>query len=270
LDLDHPPFEEHLSRQTLWPEAEKLYGHGYEISALAASHDGSIVATACKATSIDHAVIRLFETKNWHEIKPPLTAHSLTIARLRFSSDDQYLLSVGRDRQWAVFQRDIAQETIYKLLESNPKGHSRMILDAAWAATSLPIFATAGRDKQVKIWAKDQNSSFTQRASITEDSPVTSIDFPSTMLRDNQTLLAVGTELGIFKLYSLDLKEEFAVAALQLYSSNSFPNPSKPITQLAWRPSQDVEQENSDIELEIAIASEDNSLRIYSLNPYVT
>ncbi len=76
------------------PETEKLYGHGYEISILTASHDGSIIATACKASSIDHAVIRLFETKTWHEIKPPLTAHSLTVTRLRFSADDKYLLSV--------------------------------------------------------------------------------------------------------------------------------------------------------------------------------
>src|SRR5712664_2673724 len=89
----------------LWPEHEKLYGHGYEISAVAANHDRSLVATACKASSIDHAVVRLYDATDWHEIKPSLTAHSLTIASRCFSADDRYLLSVGRDRQWAVFQR---------------------------------------------------------------------------------------------------------------------------------------------------------------------
>ena len=44
LDLDHPPLEDHLSRYSLWPELEKLYGHGYEISAVAASHDRDPVA----------------------------------------------------------------------------------------------------------------------------------------------------------------------------------------------------------------------------------
>jgi elongator complex protein 2 len=219
LNLDHPPFEEHLSRHTLWPEAEKLYGHGYEISALAASHDGSVVATACRATSIDHAVIRLFETKNWHEIKPPLAAHTLTVASLRFSPDDKYLLSVGRDRQWAVFERDTTQKTTYKLLESNPKGHSRMILDATWAAFPSPVFATAGRDKQVKIWAKDQDSGFTRRTSIVEESPVTAIDFHNVLFQENQTLLAVGTETGLFKIYTLDVKEGFTMAAMQLSPS---------------------------------------------------
>jgi elongator complex protein 2 len=203
LDLDHPPTEEHLSRHTLWPETEKLYGHGYEISCLAASHDGSIIATACKASSIDHAVIRLFETKSWHEVKPPLTAHSLTVTRLRFSSDDQLLLSVGRDRQWAVFQRDSVDKTKYTPLQSNPKGHSRMILDAAWAPASLPVFATAGRDKQVKVWAKEQNATgFTQKTAIAEDNPVTAIDFLDTSL-ESQLYLTVGTETGHFMIYSL-------------------------------------------------------------------
>jgi elongator complex protein 2 len=218
LSLHHPPLEDHLSRHTLWPEIEKLYGHGYEISTLAASHDGSIIATACRATSIDHAVIRLFETKDWHEIKPPLMAHSLTVTRLRFSADDRYLLSVGRDRQWAVFQRDEKEKYTYKLLESNPKGHSRMILDAAWAPSSNRVFATAGREKSVKIWAKDEvkGASFTCRATIAEEHPVTAIDFPNIALEDGSVYLAVGTEAGRVNLYSVDLKEPFSVVEVEL------------------------------------------------------
>ena len=159
LDLNHPPLEDHLARHTLWPEREKLYGHGYEISAVTTSYDGSLVATACRASSIDHAVIRLFETNEWHEIKPPLAAHSLTVTSLCFSEDDQYLLSVGRDRQWTVFERDLTLGAIYKLSNSNPKGHSRMILDAAWAPVQAGrVFATAGRDKSVSLPAIDTSN----------------------------------------------------------------------------------------------------------------
>ncbi|KAK5015945.1 Elongator subunit elp2, partial [Cryomyces antarcticus] len=137
----------------LWPEIEKLYGHGYEISAVATSHDGTVVATACRASSIDHAVIRLYETKDWREIKPPLTAHSLTVTSLSFSFDDKHLLSTGRDRHWAVFERDDSQSSAYKLAASNPKGHARMILDCSWAPVDAgSVFATAGRDKTVKMW----------------------------------------------------------------------------------------------------------------------
>lgn len=210
LNLDYPPLEDHLSRHTLWPEIEKLYGHGYEISALAASHDGSIIATACKASSIDHAVIRLFETKTWHEIKPPLTIHSLTVTRLKFSPDDRYLLSVGRDRQWAAFKRDETDQSIFTLEQSDPKGHSRMILDVAWAPTPYPAFATAGRDKQVKIWAKQADGSgisFEYIYAIQEQAPITAVDFSckfNEMSKDiSQMYLAVGTENGNLNIHTL-------------------------------------------------------------------
>lgn len=195
LDIEHPPFEDSLSRHTLWPEAEKLYGHGYEISCLASSHSGHLIASACKATSTNHAVIRLFETTKWTEIRPPLMAHSLTAARVRFSRDDTHLLSVGRDRQWAVFSQTEGAEA-FTLKQANPKGHSRMILDAAWAETSSPrAFATAGRDKKVHIWAENQDGVFELAHSLGFDSPVTAIDFLQTSDPKKQ-VLAIGTETG--------------------------------------------------------------------------
>jgi elongator complex protein 2 len=203
LYLNHPPLEDHLSKHTLWPEVEKLYGHGYEISTLAASHDGSVVATACKASSLEHAVIRLFETSTWTEVKPPLTAHSLTVTRLRFSADDTHLLSVGRDRQWAVFQR---RESRYELLEANAKAHSRMILDAAWAPGGSKAFATAGRDKLVKFWKREgESGGFVCNHKIQEDSPVTAIDFVDSTLEDGFAYLAAGTEVGQISVYRINL-----------------------------------------------------------------
>ncbi|KAF7187208.1 Elongator complex protein 2, partial [Pseudocercospora fuligena] len=153
LDLRQPPFEDHLARHTLWPEHEKLYGHGYEISTVATSHDGSLIATACKASAVDHAVIRLYETKDWREIKPPLLAHNLTVTSLAFSPDDKYLLSVSRDRQWAIFERGNESPGLYTLHATNPKGHSRMILDCDWLPPAAgSAFVTAGRDKSAKVW----------------------------------------------------------------------------------------------------------------------
>lgn len=206
LDIDHPPFEETLSRHTLWPETEKLYGHGYEISCLAASHDGKVIASACKASSTNHAVIRLFETERWTEVRPPLTAHSLTATRLRFSRDDKYLLSVGRDRQWAVFGRSEEDPLQYSLLQANPKGHTRMILDAAWATGEQPLFATAGRDKQVRIWTSTVDEAgrlqFAQAKSIPTEGPVTAVDFLPCPVEGRQ-ILALGTEAGKVSLHSI-------------------------------------------------------------------
>lgn len=205
LDIGHPPYEETLSRHTLWPETEKLYGHGYEISCLAASHDGKVIASACKASSTNHAVIRLFETERWTEVRPPLTAHSLTATRLRFSRDDTYLLSVGRDRQWAVFERQPDDPHGYTLLQSNPKGHSRMILDAAWSPSDMPMFATAGRDKQVRIWAtsgqgEDDKRKFTQTGMIVGAGPITAVEFLPYAV-GGKYVLAIGTEAGRVGIY---------------------------------------------------------------------
>jgi elongator complex protein 2 len=55
--ISEPPTEENLLQNTLWPEVQKLYGHGYEIFALAARHDGTLLASACKATTPEHAAI---------------------------------------------------------------------------------------------------------------------------------------------------------------------------------------------------------------------
>ena len=44
-------------QNTLWPEMQKLYGHGYEIYALAATSDGKILASSCRATNEEHAQI---------------------------------------------------------------------------------------------------------------------------------------------------------------------------------------------------------------------
>ncbi|KAI0459880.1 WD40-repeat-containing domain protein [Xylaria acuta] len=278
LEIDHPPFEDSLSRHTLWPETEKLYGHGYEISCLAASHAGDLVASACKASSVNHAVIRLFETRKWTEVRPPLTAHSLTATRLRFSPDDRHLLSVGRDRQWAVFEReqgtkeeeegdgggggeDVQEQQLqrgYKLLQANPKGHTRMILDAAWApsptAASL-VFATAGRDRTVKIWRREGGAgTIACVTTITETHPATAVDFLPRPNRDGQFVLAVGTEAGKIAIHALDPTSLAVSSSFNLRPELCL---AKPVSQLAWRP-----QTNSS---ELAVAGDDSSLRVYRI-----
>ena len=79
---------------------EKLYGHGYEIRTLATSHSGQWLASACKATTAEHATIHLRDTSNWRLHSAQLSGHSLSITRIAFSPDDQLILSVGRDRSW--------------------------------------------------------------------------------------------------------------------------------------------------------------------------
>ncbi|CAG8072834.1 unnamed protein product [Penicillium olsonii] len=260
LAANHPPLEDQLSRHTLWPEHEKLYGHGYEISAVAVSHDRKLIATACKASSIDHAVIRLYDTSDWHEIKPSLTAHSLTITDLSFSADDRYLLSVGRDRQWAIFQRSDSDPTTFDNLTSNPKGHSRMILGAAWApATTDYVFATAGRDKSVKIWQQSEGT-FVCKATVPLTSAVSAIAFLPTTYKGS-FVIAVGEDSGVVSIQRITA-ETFEVSHVVTLDREI--SPSKTITQLSWRPVL-AEAESKD-QFELAVASEDTSTRIYAVS----
>lgn len=262
LSQTQPPVEDHLARHTLWPEHEKLYGHGYEISCVAANNAGTLVATACKASSLDHAVIRLYETKDWREIKPLLSAHSLTVTSLAFSPDDRHLLSVGRDRQWALFQlQTIAEETgasehTYTLLKSNPKGHSRMILDCAWVPTTAdtdnaPMFATAGRDKSIKIWRIQPSTSEVELVkSFPVEASVTAVAFSP----DAQ--LAYGTEQGRLGLITLSEGGKWEDAVVRAVRKEV--GPAKTVTELRWRPGK-AEEDGGRL---LAVSSEDGGMRL--------
>lgn len=253
LEFTSPPFEDHLARHLLWPETEKLYGHGYEISALAVSRDGSLVATACRASSIDHAVIRLYETKDWLEVKPPLKAHSLTVTALQFSPDDKYLLSVGRDRQWVVWQRS-TEDSLYVLKHSNPKGHTRMILDAAWTHLEQPTFVTAGRDKSVKIWQLS-DSEVHLKGTVTAGISVTAVACGSQVSKD-AVIFAFGTENGDIGITSASTE---ALGNFNVHMVNANLSPAKTVNQITWRPI------GSHGEQQIAVASDDTSLRVYNV-----
>ncbi|KAI9711853.1 MAG: hypothetical protein M1820_001998 [Bogoriella megaspora] len=261
LDFEHPPFEDHLARHMLWPETEKLYGHGYEISAVSATNDGALVATACKASSIDHAVIRIYETKDWREIKPPLTAHSLTVTSLSFSPGDRYLLSTGRDRQWTVFARQDDNRTQYRQMMCDQKGHSRMILAGSWAPIqSNYVFATAGRDKSVKIWALDADEGkATCKTTVSATSPVTAIHIlPKITTSACRLVLAYGTEDGNIIIQKIGI--EFTMMDTVFVAREYLP--SKSVNQLRWRPGNFREDEDDASPL-LASASEDCTMRIY-------
>ncbi|KAF1965941.1 RNA polymeras-like protein II Elongator subunit [Bimuria novae-zelandiae CBS 107.79] len=253
LQFDHPPFEDHLARHLLWPETEKLYGHGYEISAVAVSSDGSVVATACRASSIDHAVIRLYDTKEWLEIKPPLKAHSLTVTALQFSPDDRYLLSVGRDRQWVVWEK--GSDAAYVLKHANPKGHTRMILGASWTSLEQTTFMTAGRDKSVKIW-QIIDDGVVLKGSVSVNAAVTAVACNRQLL-DGKVQFAMGTEngeltVGVAEADGLD-KATTTTVAKEV-------SPAKGVNQIVWRPGRDAMGQ------QMAVASDDSSVRIFNVS----
>lgn len=63
------------------------------------------MATACKSTTPEHALIRLYDTESFLPYGEPLAGHSLTVVRIAFNRDDRLILSVSKDRTWCLFER---------------------------------------------------------------------------------------------------------------------------------------------------------------------
>ncbi|KAI5832480.1 WD40 repeat-like protein [Schizophyllum commune Tattone D] len=224
---DHRPFEGELAAITLWPEAEKVFGHGYELIALAASNSKKIIATACKATTPEHAVVRLHDTERWQPVGQPLPGHSLTVTRIAFSPDDSLILSVSRDRTWRLFARQ--EDGGYTPIAAD-KSHGRIIWDCAWAHEG-DVFATASRDKTVKFWQND-GSKWTAIASIKAKEAATAVDF-APKDENGRRLLAVGLENGDILIYASSTTD---TSKWELVTSKTQWHVGQ-LQQLSWRPS---------------------------------
>lgn len=48
-DFSIAPTEDYLVRRTLWPELNKLYGHGSELKCVGCSSDGTLIASSAKS-----------------------------------------------------------------------------------------------------------------------------------------------------------------------------------------------------------------------------
>ena len=84
--LSRPPAEEALASATLWPEARKLYGHGDDVSCVAAHPDGVLVASACEARSESASAIWVWDaSKDWRPLGK-LAGATRTVVALHFAS----------------------------------------------------------------------------------------------------------------------------------------------------------------------------------------
>ncbi|CAO3612414.1 unnamed protein product [Cunninghamella echinulata] len=256
--MQQPPFEEHLLLHTLWPEVDKLYGHLYEIMCIDATTNGQFIATACKASTPEHAVVRLFDTTKWKELSTKISAHSLTVTRVRFSHNDKWLLTVSRDRYWSLSERTTTDsgEIIYNLITKN-KAHARIIWDCAWAHDDS-LFVTGSRDKTFKIWKQNQEENSKEWVCISTikcDEAITALDF-ATDFKNGSYLLAVGLENGRIQLWTA-LKESANQWELWSNIDNNLCHAGV-VKSLSWRTI-------SDGKFQLATGGDDHSVRILNV-----
>jgi elongator complex protein 2 len=78
-----------------------------------------------------------------------------------------------------------------------------MVLDCCWSPDGS-FFATASRDKSVKLWKQNPNQEWAAVCTLKMTESATAVDITST---SNGPLLAIGTESGAVSLHTVDVKE---------------------------------------------------------------
>jgi len=249
MPLSRAPTESDLCRHTLWPEIDKLYGHGYELYSLAVSGSGDMIASAARANLAADAGIRFWirpdagSSTSVQWMAAPLgqlAGHSLTIVNLQFSPSGRYLLATSRDRTWSVTEISQSQDgkREFRMMQRE-EGHSRIIWSGAWI--SDVAFVTCSRDKTIKIWRRT-GELFILDQTIAFDAGATAV-----AINYDSSIIAVGTEFGQLALLNLDCDSgKWSIRSTIHAASDS-------INDIKWHP----------FELKLAIVSADRSIRIY-------
>lgn len=261
-DLINPPMEDVLQRYTLWPEIEKLYGHGFEITTLDISPDNEVLVSASRSNVFSHAGLRVFDIKTWLEVdqgtKGGLLGHDLTVTRLRFNgktpginnklmNNDIYLLAVSRDRKLSLWKK--REGLKFDLIEIIEKAHSRIIWDCAWVESEGIIsFVTVSRDKEIKLWVlNNDNGKLEIKKSYKFPIAVTSVD--SFALGDGKFKLGVGLNNGEILSIDLDVKNS------EFNNVQNVGMAGGAITRIKFSPNEPI----------MACGSNDSSLRLFKL-----
>lgn len=275
--LRQPPSEEQLSVETLWPELEKLYGHGYELLWVSANPanpvdggrtttGGRFVASCCKATSEDHAVVRIHDRhQNWRECAV-LEGHSLSITRIQWSMDSRFVLTSSRDRSWRMYEQVAASSEggeVRFVPFTGERSHARIIWDCAWSSdiSRSYVFATASRDKTIKIFElqlgqKEDEKPFKLLQTVKFNEAVTAIAFGADLV------LAIGKEDGEVEVLQRKAKDDSGASEDWATTLKVEDMASEQINQLAFRPP--VLDDGDDAIL--ASASEDGIVRLTRLS----
>uniref|UniRef100_A0A8C0F8M2 Elongator complex protein 2 n=1 Tax=Bubo bubo TaxID=30461 RepID=A0A8C0F8M2_BUBBB len=213
--LLEPPPEDHLLQNTLWPEVQKLYGHGYEIFCVACNNSNTVIASACKASKKEHAAIILWSTTSWKKLQS-LPFHNLTVTQLAFSPNDKFLLAVSRDRNWSLWRQQDSSESgpvfsCCAYTDKNTAVHSRIIWSCDWTPDSK-YFITGSRDKKVIIWGQCDLSVTTEGNMLDSIKPcstvldagdsVTAVGISRVLTPHGRYIVAVGLENGKIILYT--------------------------------------------------------------------
>uniref|UniRef100_A0A8D1DKW0 Elongator complex protein 2 n=1 Tax=Sus scrofa TaxID=9823 RepID=A0A8D1DKW0_PIG len=283
--LTEPPTEDHLLQNTLWPEVQKLYGHGYEIFCVACNNSKTLLASACKAAKKEHAAIILWNTTSWKQVQN-LVFHSLTVTQMAFSPDDKFLLAVSRDRTWSLWKR---QDTIppeldpvFSLFAFTNKVtavHSRIIWSCDWSPDGKYFF-TGSRDKKVVAWGECDSGDDSIEHSIGPCSSVldvggavTAVSICPVLNLSQRYIVAVGLECGKISLYSWKKTNQVPEINdwIHCVKTSQSQSHTLAIKKLCWKNCNGKTEQNEAEGTEwlhFASCGEDHTVKIHRVNRY--
>ncbi|GMS89417.1 hypothetical protein PENTCL1PPCAC_11592, partial [Pristionchus entomophagus] len=210
--LTAPPTEECLQQNTLWPETHKLYGHGFELFAIAAHPDSGTIVSASRASLATHAALLQWTPPGYTDAPKIIPGHSLTVTQCEFSPDGKWLLSVSRDRTLIVYGRS-QDGTWSALYQSASKGgpHSRIIWSCSWFHDSSH-FITVSREGKVIMWNWNGETATVLTVYSTKQS-VTAVgvgELDGERLSDN--VVVIGFESGAVDVLIIDERQGTVLA----------------------------------------------------------
>lgn len=261
MSMTVPPTEEYLTQNTLWPELQKLYAHGYELYSLAATKDGKVLASACKATTVEHAEIILWDASTW-KIRQRLRSHKLTVTQMKFSHDGNRLLSVSRDRRWTMFENNPSDDEPVNFIVAASTGrtngiHERIIWCCDWSHDDK-FFATGSRDGKVAVWTRTNETTEDslrgyQPAATLElaSTSITAISFAKQSFNDDY-IIAIGIDSG-----HIHLSKFNGTSFEPLRTLNNSEAHHLCVNKLEFRPGTD--------KFQLASCGNDTFVRIYEL-----
>lgn len=193
-------------------EIHTLKGHSHAVKSIAFSPNGKLLASASWDKTIKLWCV------NTGKLICTLTGHRLQVTAVAFSPNGDFLASSSCDRTVMIWQIPTTeplellsgQKTIENRPNSTLAGHVWAVLAIAFSPT-LPILATAGDDKIIKLW--DTNTGQVIRTFVGHSWSVAAVTFSS----DGETLISGSWDKTI-KLWSVSKSAEIATLSGHLDS----------------------------------------------------
>jgi len=210
-----PPMEEHLAHNTMWPEADKLYGHAAEATCIASAVGCDLFASGCSAFRQGEATVCIWQLG----VSKPLAVlrgHRAPITAVAITADGTLVASAGFDLSLAIWSAAVPGR--WSLTARIERTFKKPPLACTWSLVAKQrLLAVAGGD--------DVGVTLFAISSPTECSPCgvvpTATRSSAVAWNPDAQLLAVGEESGAISLWSVGHLTNVQVLALPGHLSHS-------------------------------------------------